>query len=94
MAWLRCGDKLETFLRSEHCILDATDTPDSERSVTWEDEFWRQFQQFAGIKIAKEELARQMRDKGFARTKRAGRFSGELASQRSSCYVGFKCEYD
>ncbi|GAQ83539.1 hypothetical protein KFL_001520090 [Klebsormidium nitens] len=94
MAWLQRGDKLQTFLQSEHCVLDAADTPEAAKTVTWEDEFWRQFQLFAGLKIAKEELARQMREKGYGRTKRAGRFTGDLASQRSSCYVGFKCEYD
>jgi phage/plasmid-associated DNA primase len=91
-AWLRRGDKLQNFLQSEHCETDPEDTPNSAKSVTWEDDFWTQFQQFAGIKIAKEELARQMREKGFNRTKRPGRFS--RSSKRSSCYVGFKCEYE
>jgi hypothetical protein len=91
-AWLRRGDKLQTLLQLEHCEHDLADTPDSAKTVTWEDEFWTQFQQFAGVKISKEELARQMLEKGFVRTKRGGRFDG--SSQWSSCYVGFKCEYD
>ncbi|GAQ93126.1 hypothetical protein KFL_013140030 [Klebsormidium nitens] len=92
MAWLRRGDKLQIFLQSEHCVHDPSETPDNAKTVTWEDEFWTQFQRFTGVKIAKEELARQMREKGYARTKRAGRYDG--SSQRSSCYIGFKCEYD
>jgi phage/plasmid-associated DNA primase len=91
-AWLRRVDKLQTFLQSEHCQHDPVDTPDSAKTITWEDEFWAQFQQFAGVKISKEELLRQMGEKGFVRTKRGGRFDG--SSKRSSCYVGFKCEYD
>ncbi|GAQ93400.1 hypothetical protein KFL_015000020 [Klebsormidium nitens] len=93
MAWLRREDKLQIFLQSEHCVHDPPETLDNAKKVTCrEDEFWTQFQRFTGVKIAKEELARQMREKGFARTKRAGRYDG--SSQRSSCYVGFKCEYD
>lgn len=92
-AWLRRGDKLQTFLQSEHCQVDPQGTSEGDKSVTWEDDFWRRFQEFAGIKIAKEELARQMREKGYIRTKRAGRFDSELA-HRCSCYVGLKCEYE
>ncbi|GAQ90320.1 hypothetical protein KFL_006270020 [Klebsormidium nitens] len=94
MAWLRRGDKLQTFLQSEHCQVDPEGTPEGAQSVAWEDDFWRQFQEFAGVKMSKEELARQMRAKGYNRTKRGGRFDGVPPSQRSSCYVGLKCEYE
>ncbi|GAQ91319.1 hypothetical protein KFL_007640060 [Klebsormidium nitens] len=85
-AWLGRGDKLQTFLRTEHVIV-------GEDKVAWEDELWGQFQAFAGIKISKEELCRQMGEKGYARTKKGGRFDGD-PSKRMLCYLGLSCEYE
>lgn len=83
VAWLQQGDKLQTFLQSSHhCRLN----PDE---IVWEEDFWVRFQDFAGVKITKKELSRQMGEKGYKRRKRAGRCNAE-PSQRYSCYVGLK----
>jgi phage/plasmid-associated DNA primase len=85
-AWFDRGDKLQTFLRSEHVTL-------GEDKVAWDDELWSQFQAFARFKISKEELCRQMGEKGYARSKKGGRFDGDL-SKRMLCYLGLSCEYE
>jgi putative DNA primase/helicase len=84
-AWLSRGDKLQTFLQSEHVTV-------GDDKVAWEDELWSQFQVFAGIRISKEELCRQMGEKGYARTKKGERFDGD-PSKRVFCYQGLACEY-
>jgi phage/plasmid-associated DNA primase len=90
-ACLRRGDKLQTFL-DQHCIMDPEGTPEREKTVAWEEEFWGRFQVFMGAKIHKEELERQMRGKGYVRTKRRC-VEGDPASKRVLCYIGLKCEY-
>ncbi|GAQ88996.1 hypothetical protein KFL_004770035 [Klebsormidium nitens] len=90
-AWLQKGDKLQVFLR-EHCVMDPNETAERDLSVVWEEEFWVRFQVYAGMKIPKEELARQMGEKGYPRRKRRSE-TGNPDSGRALCYLGFKCEY-
>jgi phage/plasmid-associated DNA primase len=90
-AWLQKGDKLQNFPR-KHCIMDPHETAESDLLVVWEEEFWVRFQAFVGTKIAKEELARQMGEKGYPRKKRRSE-TGNQDLARALCYLGFKCEY-
>jgi phage/plasmid-associated DNA primase len=84
-AWFIPLDKLQTFLRSKHVTV-------GDDKVAWEDELWSQFQMFAGIKKSKEALCRQTGEKGYARTKKGGRFDGD-PSKRVFCYQSLAYKY-